>query len=509
MAHFMSALGSLPVLGPGRRGGRRVPFSVGPRGRKVRILATLGPASSSPEMIEALVDAGADAFRINMSHGDQSAKAALVETIRALEAKRKRPTTILFDLQGPKLRVGKIAGGSATVEAGSRFTLDRSSEPGDTTRVELPHPELFQAVGEGDRLLIDDGKVRLRVTEVAADRIDTVVEVGGKISDNKGVNVPDVLVPIPALTDKDRSDLQFALDQGADYIALSFVQRAEDVEDARRLIGDRAALMVKIEKPAAIDRLEGILANADAVMVARGDLGVELPPEGVPPLQKRIVARARELGKPVVVATQMLESMITSPTPTRAEVSDVANAIYDGADAVMLSAESAAGDYPTEAVQMMDRIGRTVENDPAYQSRVHFTPTPAEPTTADALAESAGLISNTVPVSAMVCYTSSGSTARRIARERPPVPLLVMTDSQAVARRMGLLWGVHAVHTRDVTNFEEMVGKAKRMALRHRMAAGGQRLIILAGIPFGTSGSTNVIHVAQLMGDELDDYAVS
>ncbi|CAA9522216.1 MAG: Pyruvate kinase [uncultured Sphingomonas sp.] len=482
-------------------------MSVGPRGRKVRILATLGPASDTPEMIAQLMKAGADAFRINMSHGDQAAKAQLVRTIRDLEKELGRPTTILFDLQGPKLRVGKVTDGGAVVETGSRFLLDRSDEPGDSARVELPHPELFEAVSEGDRLLIDDGKVRLRVAAVGPERIETIVEVGGRISDNKGVNVPDVLVPIPAMTEKDRSDLQFALEQGADFIALSFVQRAEDVEEARKLIDNKAALMVKIEKPSAIERLESILAHADAVMVARGDLGVELPPERVPPLQKQIVARCRELGKPVVVATQMLESMITSPTPTRAEVSDVANAIYDGADAVMLSAESAAGQFPCEAVHMMDRIGRTVEADPNYAARVHFTATPAEPTTADALAESAGNIANTVPVAAIVCYTSSGSTARRIARERGPVPLLVMTASGKVARRMGLVWGVHAVNTRDVSSFEEMVAKAKRMALRTKIAGPNDRLIIMAGVPFGQAGSTNVMHVVQLIGDELDDYA--
>lgn len=484
-------------------------MSVGPRGRKVRILATLGPASSSREMITKLMSCGADAFRINMSHGDQADKAKLVETIRALEAEYSRPTCILFDLQGPKLRVGRFAQGSAQLETGGRFVLDSDEAPGSAERVELPHPELFEAVREGDQLLIDDGKVRLRVAAVAAGRIETIVEVGGKVSDNKGVNVPDVLVPIPALTEKDRDDLQFALAQGADFIALSFVQRAEDVAEARALIGDRAALLVKIEKPAAIERLEGILEHADAVMVARGDLGVELPAEAVPPLQKMIVARARELGKPVVVATQMLESMITSPTPTRAEVSDVANAIYDGADAIMLSAESAAGQYPVEAVTMMDRIGRSVEADPNYAARVHFTATPAEPTTADALAESAGTIATTVKVAAMVCYTSTGSTARRIARERGPVPLLVMTASRAVARRMGLVWGVHAVHTRDVASFEEMVGKAKRMVLRHKLATGGERIIVLAGVPFGTAGSTNVLHVVRVVGDELDDYGVS
>ncbi len=479
---------------------------IGPRGRKVRILATLGPSSDTPEMIARLVEAGADAFRINMSHGEQADKARLIEAIRALEGKYGRPTTILFDLQGPKLRVGDFEGGSAMLEAGASFILDCDPALGDSRRVELPHPELFEAVSVGDRLLIDDGRIRLEIRSVEPGKIEARVEVGGKVSNHKGVNVPDVLVPIPALTDKDRSDLVFALDQGADWIALSFVQRPEDVAEARALIGDRAALLAKIEKPAGIDRLDQILELSDAVMVARGDLGVELPPEGVPPLQNRIIASARQFGKPVVVATQMLESMIVSPTPTRAEVSDVANAVYDGADAIMLSAESAAGQYPVEAVAMMDRIAKRVEADPVYAARIHFTKTTVEPTTADALAGSARQIAATVSATAMVCYTSSGSTARRIARERASVPILVMTASIAVARRLGLLWGAHAVHTRDVTNFEEMVAKAKRMALRHRIAAAGERLVIMAGVPFGTAGSTNVIHVVKLVGDELEDY---
>ena len=480
-----------------------------PRSRKVKILATLGPASSTPEMVRKLMQSGADAFRINMSHGDQAQKAELVEAIRALEKELKRPTTILFDLQGPKLRVGKFGGGSAEIKKGDRFMLDRGHDAGDARRVELAHPELFDAIRPGDRILIDDGKVRLKATEVSDSMIATEVQVGGKVSDNKGVNVPDVLVPIPALTDKDRDDLQFALQMKADWIALSFVQRPEDVAEARALIGDRAALLAKIEKPAAIDRLDDIIALADAVMVARGDLGVELPPEEVPPLQNRIIARARQQGKPVVVATQMLESMISSPTPTRAEVSDVATAIYDGADAVMLSAESAAGEYPCEAVAMMDRIANSAERDPIYTARIHFTETRLEPTIADAIAGSARQIAHTVSARAMVCYTSSGSTARRIARERPPVPLLAMSASQVTARRLGLLWGVHAVHTRDVTSFEEMVEKAKRMALRHKIAEGGDRLVLMAGVPFGTVGSTNVIHVVRLIGDELERYKKS
>ena len=483
-----------------------MPETLAPRSRKVKILATLGPASSDARMIRKLMLAGADAFRINMSHGDQKTKAKLVEHIRALEKEFHRPTTILFDLQGPKLRVGHFEGGRTLLEKGSRFIFDQSEEAGNDKRVQLPHAELFQSVRPGTNILIDDGKVRLNVLEAGGDRIVSEVKVGGAVSDNKGVNVPDVVVPIPALTDKDRDDLQFALEQRADWIALSFVQRPEDVAEARSLIGERAALLAKIEKPAAIDRLNDIIALADAVMVARGDLGVELPPEQVPPLQNKIVASARQFGKPVVVATQMLESMVTSPTPTRAEVSDVATAIYDGADAVMLSAESAAGQYPCEAVQMMDRIATSAEHDPSYPARVHFTQTRLEPTTADALSASARQIAQTVSATAMVCYTSSGATARRIARERPSVPLLAMTASLHTSRRMGLLWGVHAVHTRDVSSFEEMVEKGKRMALRHEIAKGGDRIVLMAGIPFGTAGSTNVLHVVRLIGDELERY---
>ena len=474
-----------------------------PRSRKVRILATLGPASRTPEMIERLYRAGADAFRVNMSHGAQADHAQTIEHIRALEKSLGRPTTILVDLQGPKLRVGSFAEGRAMLETGRTFVLDRDKAPGDTTRVCLPHRELFGALTEGSRLLLDDGKLVLRVAQASPDRIETRVEVGGVLSDKKGLNVPDVVVPLAALTDKDRSDLAFALDQGVDWVALSFVQRPEDVAEARRLIGGRAALLAKIEKPAAIERLDGILELADAVMVARGDLGVELPPFEVPPLQKRIVETARRMGRPVVVATQMLESMIKSPSPTRAEVSDVATAIYDGADAVMLSAESAAGDWPEQSVAMMDSIANAVERDPGYAARVHFTETRPDPTTADALAEAAGAIANTISARAIVCFTMSGSTARRVARERPAVPLLMLTPKLETARRAGLLWGVHAVRTKDVTSFEEMVAKSKRMALRHGVARAGDSAIIMAGVPFGTPGSTNVIHVARIVGDEL------
>ncbi len=477
-----------------------------PRNRKVRILATLGPASDTPEMIEKLFLAGADAFRINMSHGEQADKAALVKNIRMLEKKYDRPTTILVDLQGPKLRVGSFAGGKVMLETGANFILDDDKTPGDASRVFLPHPEIFAALEPGTRLLLDDGKLVLRVLTVADNRIETRVEVGGALSDRKGLNVPDVVVPVAALTEKDRSDLAFAVEQGVDWIAMSFVQRPEDVAEGKKLIGGKAALLAKIEKPAAIGRLEEILELADAVMVARGDLGVELPPEQVPPLQKKIVSTARRMGKPVVVATQMLESMITSPSPTRAEVSDVATAIYDGADAIMLSAETAAGAWPIEAVSIMDRIAREVEGDPDYFARVHFTETAPDATTADALAASSAKIADTVDTSAIVCFTSSGSTARRIARERPSVPILVLTPHIQTARRLGLLWGAFSVRTQDVGSFEEMVAKGKRMALRYKLGQAGARLIVLAGVPFGTPGSTNVLHVVRLTGDELKGH---
>ncbi len=477
-----------------------------PRTRRVRILATLGPASSDAATIGALMRAGADAFRINMSHGTHEEQAERIAVVRSLEIALGRPTTVLVDLQGPKLRVGQFADGRVELVTGERFVLDRDPAPGDARRVCLPHPEIFVALEPGARLLLDDGKLRLRTLTVTHDRIETMIEVGGPLSNAKGLNVPDVVVPIPALTKKDRADLTFALDNGADWIALSFVQRPEDVAEARALVKGRCAILSKIEKPAAVQRLDEILELSDAVMVARGDLGVELPPEQVPPIQKRIVARARAAGKPVVVATQMLESMITQPTPTRAEVSDVANAMYDGADAVMLSAESAAGAYPVEAVAMMDAIAAQVEADPDYHARVHFTETKAEPTSADALSQAAAQIAQTLSARALVCFTFSGSTARRAARERINRPLLVLTPNLATARRLGLVWGVHAILTRDVASFEEMVAKAKRMAMRAGLARGGDALIIIAGVPFGTPGSTNVLHIARVMGTELSGY---
>ena len=474
-----------------------------PRQRKTRVVATLGPASRSPEMIRALYDAGADVFRINMSHGTQQDRAEVVASIRALEQEMDRALTILVDLQGPKLRLGAFSDGGTELTRGQTFTLDMDGTPGDARRVCLPHREIFAAVAEGQNLLIDDGKLRLKVIEATRKKLVTEVLVAGRVSDHKGVNVPDAVIPLAALTDKDRSDLAFALDQGADWIALSFVQRPDDVAELRKLVAGRAGILSKIEKPSAITQLEGILELSDAVMVARGDLGVELPPQEVPPLQKQIVEQARALGKTVVVATQMLESMISAPTPTRAEVSDVANAIYDGADAVMLSAESAAGKYPVESVAMMDAIARSVESDPSYLDRMHFKKTQPQATTADAISRGAAQVAQTVNAKAICCFTTAGSTAQRVSRERPSVPILVLTPNLLTARRLGMTWGVHAVNTRDVADFEEMVAKSKRMALRTGLATTGQSVVIIAGYPFGTPGSTNVLHIAWMQGNEL------
>jgi len=455
-------------------------------------------------MIARLLRAGVDAFRVNMSHGDHATHAETIATIRAAEKDFGRPVAILCDLQGPKLRVGTFANGRERIRHGAHFTLDRDPAPGTEERVCLPHPELFGVLKAGQRLLIDDGKVQLRVIKAGADAILTTAEVGGFISDRKGVNVPDAVVPVPALTEKDRRDLAFAIEHHADWVALSFVQRPEDVAEARKLMGGYGALVAKIEKPAAVDRLEEIIELSDGIMVARGDLGVELNPEEVPPLQKRIVEATRRSGKPVIVATQMLESMIESPAPTRAEVSDVANAVYDGADAVMLSAETASGAWPVEAVTIMDRIGKQVEADPGYAARVHFTDVRPDATTADALAQACANIAETVTLAGIIVFTGSGSTARRVARERPAVPMLVLTPSPRTARRTALLWGAHAVHTREIGSFEEMIAKGKRMALRHGFGAAGSKLVTLAGVPFGVPGSTNLLHVVTLTGQELD-----
>ncbi len=464
--------------------------------RNAKIVATLGPASSTQETIAALFQAGVDVFRLNFSHGKQDDHRERVETIRAIEKQTGRPIGIMADLQGPKLRLGTFAEGSAMLATGGRFRLDLTKKPGDAKRAPLPHPEIFAAMSAGTELLLDDGKVRLRVDKCGPDFAETDVIVGGKLSDRKGVNVPNAVLPLSALTEKDRSDLSFALDLGVDWMALSFVQRPEDVAEGRKLVAGRAGILVKLEKPLAIRHLDEIVELSDAVMVARGDLGVEMPPEDVPPVQKQIIHASRQAGKPVIVATQMLESMIHSASPTRAEASDVATAIYDGADAVMLSAETAAGEYPLEAVAIMNRIIARVEHDPLYRSAMDTTLQAPEHTPSDAISLAARQVARTVDAAAIVSYTTSGATALRAARERPDVPILVLTSSLQTARRLALLWGTHCVHTRDVSNFGDMVQKAIRTAHREGFAENGARVVITAGVPFGTPGATNILRIA-------------
>jgi pyruvate kinase len=466
------------------------------RQRSAKIVATLGPASSSLTMLRALFDAGVDVFRCNFSHGTHDDHSKLFAAIRQVEHDTGRPVGILADLQGPKLRLGNFANGRVELPAGADFRLDLDDKLGNKNRAPLPHPEVFRALQPGNELLVDDGKVRLKVVDCGPDFAETECLVGGTLSNHKGVNVPYCVLPISAVTDKDRADLSFALENGADWIALSFVQRPEDVAEGRKLIGSAAGLLVKLEKPSAIRRLDEIIDLADALMVARGDLGVEMPPEDVPTVQKQIIHACRLAGKPVIVATQMLESMINAPTPTRAEASDVATAVYEGADAVMLSAETAVGQYPVEAVAMMDRIARRVQDDPLYFVTLagdHFEP---EHTARDAISAAACQVAATVGAAAIVSFTSSGATALRAARERPAVPILALTANLATARRLALLWGGHCVHTPDIKNFNDMVQRAARVAQREQIAKAGECIVITAGVPFGTPGSTNVLRVA-------------
>ena len=468
------------------------------RQRSSRILATLGPASASGETIRALADVGAHVFRLNFSHGTQEDHAQRIRDIREVERHVGRPIGIVLDLQGPKLRVGKIRGGEATLEEGNRFRLDLDPAEGDARRANLPHPEIFSALKAGTELLLDDGKLRLRVESCGDDFADTTVIVGGPLSDRKGVNVPGVVLPISPLTDKDRADLAFGLELGVDWVALSFVQRPQDIIEARELIGDKAWIMAKLEKPAAIEHLDEIVNLSNGVMVARGDLGVEMPPEQVPVLQRRIVRAARKAGRPVVIATQMLESMITSPVPTRAEASDVATAIYEGADAVMLSAESASGHHPVEAVTMMNRIIHQVEDDPNWRAELEASHTAAAPNTPDAICCALRRVADLLEPAATVAFTSSGFSGLRISRERPRTPILALTPGLSTARRLALVWGVHPVPFESIHDVGEMVSHAIKVVVESKVAQAGDMVLVVAGIPFGQQGSTNLLHVARV-----------
>ncbi len=466
------------------------------RYRKAKIVATLGPATSDKQSISALFEAGADVFRMNFSHGTHEDHQARLDIVRGLEQEHGRPIGVMLDLQGPKLRVGEFKDGSAMLVAGAAFRLDLEPGLGDENRAELPHPEIFAALEPGMNLLVNDGRIRLEVIDCGPGFADTTVVTGGKISDHKGVNVPDVALELSPLTAKDLDDLRFGLQMGVDWVALSFVQRPQDVAEARKLIAGRAGIMSKLEKPMVLDSLEEIVNLSDAVMVARGDLGVEIPPEDVPSIQKRMVNVCRDSGKPVIIATQMLESMIESPSPTRAEASDVATAVYDGADAVMLSAETAAGAYPTEAVTIMDRIIRRVEKDPLYVQQMNATRQAPEATAADAITAAVRQVAETISAAAIVTFTSTGSTTLRASRERPMVPIMGLTPRLDTARRLALAWGIHCVHTDDVQTFGDMVSLSIDAARREEFAEPGDAMAITAGVPFGTPGATNILRIA-------------
>ena len=468
------------------------------RRRNAKIIATLGPASRSPDAICALFNAGADVFRLNFSHGDHADHESCVRHIRELESESGRPISILLDLQGPKLRIGRFQNGPIELLEEATFRLDLSPAAGDLNRVTLPHPEIFAALHPGINLLLDDGRIRLEVQSNGPEFAQTKVKAGGVLSDNKGVNVPDVVLALSPITAKDQRDLEFGLALGVDWVAVSFVQRPEDVCELRRRVNGNASIMTKLEKPSAIEALEAIVELSDAVMVARGDLGVELPPERVPAIQKKVVRMCRELGKPVVVATQMLESMISTPVPTRAEASDVAGAVYDGADAVMLSGETAVGDYAVEAVAIMDRIIQEAESDPHYRVLMDANVPAPQATIADSICGALHDIAATLPVAVIVTYTSSGFSSLRAARERPAAPILSLTPNITTARRLGLVWGVHAVQSPELLAVEQMVEDACDIALQQEFAKPEDVLVIMAGVPFGHSGTTNLLRVTNV-----------
>ncbi|WP_374304153.1 pyruvate kinase [Ferrovibrio sp.] len=468
------------------------------RERNVKIVATLGPATASADRIRALFEAGADVFRLNFSHGSHDDHLARIHIVRALEHEAGRPIGLLADLQGPKLRIGSFRDGAVDLIAGQSFRLDMEGTLGDATGVALPHPEVLASLQPDTDLLLDDGKIRLRVKDMHSSWAMTEVVVGGPLSDRKGLNLPDTVVPLSALTPKDRGDLAFALAHGVDWIGLSFVQRPDDLREARGLIQGRAALLAKIEKPSAVDELDEIVALSDAIMVARGDLGVEMPLQAVPGVQKRIVRAARRAGKPVVVATQMLDSMVKAPVPTRAEVSDVATAVYDGADAVMLSAETASGEYPVEAVRTMNAIAEQIERDPLYRGIMDAEHNSPENTVSDAITAAARQVAETIRAAAIVTYTMSGSTALRAARERPKAPILCLTPLVETARRLSIAWGVNPVVAPDAVNFSDMVAKAVVLARDAELARPGDMLVVTAGVPFGTPGNTNVLRIARV-----------
>ena len=466
------------------------------RNRNVKIVATLGPSSSTEEMVSRLFEEGVDVFRLNLSHGLHDEIKQRHEIIRKVENKFRRPICILADLQGPKLRCGDFKDKQAELVAGQTFVFDKERALGNSKRVYLPEFEIFKSLKKDSKVLVNDGKIKLVVKEVSENFVSTEVLVGGIISDKKGINVPDQLLPLSALSKKDLSDLEFVCNLGIEWLGLSFVQRAKDIKEAKKIVRGRAAILSKIEKPSAVDAFDEILEETDAVMIARGDLGVELPIETLPPIQKRLVRQCRDSGKPVIVATQMMESMINSPVPTRAEVSDVAQAIYEGADAVMLSAESAVGNYPIEAVRTMNSIATEVEKEKTYRQLIESSRTPLKGGVSDAITVAAREVAETTNVKVICCFTETGTTASLTSRERPKVPIIALTPKITIARRLTLNWGLHCIVTEELERFKMAVVNAAKAARMYGFANNDDKIIVIAGVPFNVSGTTNILRVA-------------
>ncbi len=475
--------------------------------RNAKIIATLGPASSDIRVIRKMVMAGADVFRLNFSHGTHVDHAKRVDIIRKVEEDLGRPLGIMLDLQGPKFRVGKFNNGPIILETGQPFRVDLDTTSGDKTRISLPHPEIFSVLVKGVDLLVNDGRIRLEVVQYSGSHADCVVRVGGEISDHKGVNIPSVELPLSPLTDKDRRDLDFGLTLDIDWVALSFVQKPRDVEELREIVGEKASIISKIEKPSAIEKIEAIALASDALMVARGDLGVEMPPEEIPQLQKSMVSLCRRLGKPVVIATHMLDSMVSSPVPTRAEASDVANAVYDSADAVMLSAESAAGDFPVESVAMMDRIIQRVEDDPLYRKVIDANHPEPQSSSADAICCAMRRMTDVLSASAIITYTDSGFTCLRAARERPDAPVIALTPNVKTSRKLCLSWGAHPVLIKRMTSVDDIAQLACECAVKHAFAGAGDALVIAAGTPLDQPGTTNLVRIAYVWNETAEKFA--
>jgi pyruvate kinase len=467
------------------------------RNRSAKILATVGPASRAPDMLRLLHEVGVDAFRLNFSHGSHEDHAAVIKLIRKIEAELDTPIAIVADMQGPKLRVGEFENGQIELRYGQTVRIMEGREPGKDGLIYMPHPELMQALEAGSILKFDDGKLQVTVLSNDGKVIEANVDVPGVLSNRKGINVINTQLAMSAMTDKDRKDMAFALSQKADFIALSFVQTADDVMEARKIIGDQAGIISKIEKPSAMEELDSILMLSDGVMVARGDLGVELPLEQVPVVQRQIIRKCRALGKPVIIATHMLESMIDAPTPTRAEASDVATAIYQGADAVMLSAETAVGRHPATAVAIMDRIITSAEGDPEFWEYFKQIALPYD-APEDGISGAVRGIAAKLGVKAVLGYTKTGSTVQRISRERPPCKVVGLTPDNRTASRLALSWGVVPIVMTDPVDFNDMLASIQDVAKDKLGLISGDVVMISAGVPFGRPGTTNTINISAI-----------